>query len=96
MAVQPTLVGEVNVDMPSRSRDGLSQLAWDLLAEQMLLVQLAGSLARLRTGTPVVRVCRHCGTLASEAMLTGEPICNQHGMVAAHSYVDFDARELAA
>ncbi len=81
---------------PTRSHAGLSTLAWDLLAEQMLLVQLAGSIARVQTGRPIVRVCRHCGTLASEAALQGEPICNRGGMVGAHSYVDFDVRDLAA
>lgn len=73
---------------------GLSQFAWDLIAEQMLLVQLAGSLARQRTGRPVVRVCRHCGTLATEAAEMNEPICSR-AWPGAHSYVDLDASALS-
>lgn len=79
---------------PEPSHGGLSKFAWDLLAEQMLLTQLAASVQMVKGGKPIIRVCRHCGTLASEAALQGEPICN-HGGIDAHSYVDLDVAELA-
>lgn len=39
---------------------------------------------------PTVRVCQHCGELASEAAKQAEPICpeNPRGLVGPHSYVD--------
>lgn len=96
MAVQPTPARKSALqEAPERSRSGLSQLAWDLLAEQMLLTQLAGSIAMVTTGRPVVRVCRRCGTLASEAREMNEPLCPGERYATSHSYVDLDVRELA-
>lgn len=81
---------------PEPSHDRLSKFAWNLLANQMLLTQLAGSVQMVKGGKPIIRVCRHCGTLASEAIELNEPVCSRHviGQIDAHSYVDLDVAEL--
>jgi hypothetical protein len=77
---------------PARRHDGLSKLAWDVLAEQMLLAQLIGSINRARTGKPTVRVCQHCGDQAVTDRRS-EPLCHE-GWPAGHSYVDLDVTAL--
>ncbi len=51
---------------PEVRHSELSQLAWDLIAAQMLA----------RQGASVVRVCRHCSMPASVASEQAETLCS--------------------
>lgn len=53
------------------------------VAERARRAEVAGDPASLR-----LRVCQRCGLDATIAARQAEPICNDHGLVGGHSYID--------